>query len=181
MTESRLLLIVRFSEQECRLSNEWLGINEATLKMVLFVMRRHLEGKLVTVTTLAQAADIPYTTAVRRIDHMLDEGLLVKRPRTSTGKSFALHPSAELVSRFDTYARSIERLLTAGSEDAGGPPGHLFDTPHPPVPGLRPRDAYTRLAGAARLIPVKRQPLRPTLRGRAGPATSGPRTTPVSL
>lgn len=111
MTKNELLTIVTFAERGRALSNECLGINEATWNMVLFVMRRHLENKLVTVTSLAQAADIPYTTAVRKIDHMLEEGLIIKRARTSTGKSFSLHPSCELITRFHSYALSVKELV----------------------------------------------------------------------
>src|SRR5579864_9840889 len=66
---------------------------DAVWNMIVYLMRRHYTGKLVTPTSLARAANVPYATAVRRINDMLTEGLLVRRPRTKTGRSDSLHPS----------------------------------------------------------------------------------------
>ena len=56
-----------------------------------------LEGRTVTPSSLAAASGVPYATAMRRMDEMKRAGLIEQRPRTRTGKSFSLHPSAELI------------------------------------------------------------------------------------
>ncbi|MDA3919910.1 MAG: extracellular solute-binding protein [Salinisphaera sp.] len=111
MTREELQTIIAFAEKGRGFSTEHLGITEPIWDMVLFVMRRHLENKLVTVTSLAQCTNFPYTTAVRKIDHMIEEGLVIKRARTVTGKSFSLHPSEELVGRFHQYALDMKHLV----------------------------------------------------------------------
>src|SRR5205809_7467919 len=72
---------------------------DAVWNMIVYLMRRHYAGKLVTPTSLARAANVPYATAVRRMNDMLAEGLLIRRPRTKTGRSYSLHPSEKLIRR----------------------------------------------------------------------------------
>lgn len=111
MTRKELITIINFAEKGRALAMDCLGISEPTWNMVLFVLRRHLENRMVTVTSLAQAADIPYTTAMRKIDQLHEDGLIIKRPRTVTGKSFSLHPSEELIRRFHDYALRLKHLV----------------------------------------------------------------------
>lgn len=80
-------------------------------KIMIYLMRRHLEARLTTITTLAFASGVPYATAMRRITEMVDEGLIVQRPRTRTGKSFSLHPSPQLIEAWYDYARRMKRVL----------------------------------------------------------------------
>jgi multiple sugar transport system substrate-binding protein len=111
VTKQELLTIISFAEKARTLSNECLGINEATWDILLFVIRRHLENKLVTVTSLAHSANMPYSTAVRKIDQMLEEELIIKRERTTTGKSFSLHPSEDMLARFHDYALRMKDIV----------------------------------------------------------------------
>lgn len=80
-------------------------------KIMIYLMRRHLEARLTTVTTLAFASGVPYATAMRRIGEMTAEGLIIQRPRTRTGKSFSLHPSPQLIEAWYDYARRMKRVV----------------------------------------------------------------------
>ena len=60
---------------------------DAVWNMIVYLMRRHYAGRLVTPTSLARAANVPYATAVRRMNEMLADALLIRRPRTKTGRS----------------------------------------------------------------------------------------------
>lgn len=84
---------------------------DACFRMTLFLMRQHLQARLTTVTSLAASSGVPYATAMRRIEEMLAAGLIVRRPRTKTGKSFSLHPSQPLIDATYDYARRIKRLI----------------------------------------------------------------------
>ncbi|GGO86341.1 sugar ABC transporter substrate-binding protein [Marinobacterium nitratireducens] len=76
--------------------------------LISFTLRRHYEGKLITNTSLALAAEVPYGTAIRRINELLDEGLLLKRARSRTGKSYSLHPTAKLIEIFEKFAFQLK-------------------------------------------------------------------------
>jgi multiple sugar transport system substrate-binding protein len=128
---------------------------DAVWNMIVYLMRRHYAGKLVTPTSLARAANVPYATAVRRVNEMFAEGLLIRRPRTRTGRSDSLHPSPELIRRAfacaDEVKTSIARSLGRSIEDAGTfylGASHLSASIIPPPVALRERP---RPAGALRI------------------------------
>lgn len=79
--------------------------------MTVYLMKRHLTGLLVTPTSLARAADVPYTTAVRRVEQMRADGLLVFRPRTRSGRSFSVHPSQSLIESTFAYAEAVKMTI----------------------------------------------------------------------
>ncbi|WP_377513042.1 extracellular solute-binding protein [Octadecabacter sp. R77987] len=91
-------------------------------------MRRHLEGKLLTVTSAAMAADVPYGTAMRRISELIDEGLLHKRPKSRSGKSFSLHPTRKLIAEFESFAMQLKATVgnTFGFTTGDGELGDFY-------------------------------------------------------
>ena len=113
MTRSELLAITAFVEKSRFPLPDWLGLREpdAVFRIVLFLMSQHLRNRPVTVSSLAAASGVPYATAMRRINEMFDAGLIVKRPKTKTGRSFYLYPSKELIVRFQEFALRIKVLV----------------------------------------------------------------------
>ncbi len=85
------------------------------------LLRNHLQGKLTTTSNLASASGLGYGTAIRAINSIKERGLLIRRPRTVTGKSFSLHPSDKLISEWQEYARRVRGAisLTLGAGAAG--------------------------------------------------------------
>lgn len=119
---------------------------DAVWNMIVYLMRRHYAGKLVTPTSLARAANVPYATAVRRMNDMLAQGLLIRRPRTRSGRSDSMHPSPELIRRAfacaDEVKTSIARSLGRNVEDASSfylGASHLSASIIPPPTALRVR------------------------------------------
>ena len=83
------------------------------LNMILHLLRGHLEGRLVSSSSMASAAGVPYATAMRKLADIQSAGLVEQRPRTRSGRSFSLHPSASLLDRFGQIASRIARLARA--------------------------------------------------------------------
>jgi multiple sugar transport system substrate-binding protein len=128
---------------------------DAVWNMIVYLMRRHFAGKLVTPTSLARAADVPYATAVRRMNEMLSEGLLIRRPRTKSGRSDAMHPSPELLRRAFACAyevkTSIARSLGRGVDDVNSfylGASHLSASI---IPAPTPFHARAKSGGALRI------------------------------
>ncbi|KPP87560.1 MAG: multiple sugar transport system substrate-binding protein [Rhodobacteraceae bacterium HLUCCA08] len=90
------------------------------LRMALHLMRGHLEAKVVTPTSMIGAARVPYATANRRLREMTEAGLIEQRPRTKSGKSFSLHPSDALMSRWVQMTDRLARLGGSLFAGAGG-------------------------------------------------------------
>lgn len=82
----------------------------AHLRMVLHLLHGNFEAKTVTPTSLISASRVPYGTANRRMKEMIDEGLIEMRPRTRTGKTFSMHPSAKLLAHWMQLSGRLRRL-----------------------------------------------------------------------
>ncbi len=89
------------------------------LRMMAALMRGHIEARAVTATALIGASRVPYATANRRLQDMLDAGLIEKRPRTKTGKSYSMHPSETLLTYWMQLSNRLERLCSAHFGSAG--------------------------------------------------------------
>lgn len=90
------------------------------LRMTLHLLRGHLEGRVVTATSLIGASRAPYATANRRLKEMLNAGLIERRPRTKTGKSFSMHPSETLMDQWAQLSSRVARLAATrfGAKEA---------------------------------------------------------------
>lgn len=86
-------------------------IAQRDMRLVIELVRNHFTGVLVTKSSLAASSGLSYGTALRAIEAMLDAKLIVTRPRTSTGRSYSLHPSGDLISRWHAFAHRGEKLL----------------------------------------------------------------------
>ena len=80
------------------------------LNMSLHLLRSHLEGRIVTASSLVDTSGVPYATAMRKLAELEKSGLVEQRPRTKSGKSFSLHPSAKLIANWSQKADRIHRL-----------------------------------------------------------------------
>ena len=80
-------------------------------RMLVTLLRNHLEGKLTTSSSLVGHSSLSYGTAMRAISALQQRGLILKRARTSTGKSYSLHPSTRLIEEWQELARRVQALL----------------------------------------------------------------------
>ena len=113
MTREELLRILNFVDANREISEKRTGLSttDARWNIISYAMRRHLEGKLLTTTSAAMAADVPYGTALRRISELIDQELLHKRPKSKSGKSFSLHPTRKLIAEFESFAMQFKAMV----------------------------------------------------------------------
>ncbi|MEP2532600.1 sugar ABC transporter substrate-binding protein [Shimia sp.] len=123
MTKQELLDTIALLERMRDLKNLWVEAptDDPVTEMSLFLMKRHLTGRMTTPTSLAQSANVPYTTATRRVSEMQDLGLLDLRPRTKTGRSFSVHPSPKLITKMTSYLISTRAAIVASSAVKAAP------------------------------------------------------------
>ncbi len=99
-------------------------------RLITALLRNHLTGKLTTTSYLANASGLGYGTAIRAINSIEERGLLIRRPRTQTGKSFSLHPTEKLIAEWQEYARrvrgAIGSTLGIGTAGKGGISDYFF-------------------------------------------------------
>src|SRR4051794_19922279 len=113
MTEHELLRIIAFLDRVRMPFQELVPVAEedATWNMLLFLVRNHITGNAVAISTLASVAKVPHATAMRRIHALIEIGHIVAKAVSETGKRFRLAPSDELMDSFTQYARKIKFLL----------------------------------------------------------------------
>lgn len=90
------------------------------LNMILHLLRNHTDGRMVSPSSMVAAAGVPYATATRKLAEIQEAGLVERRARTRTGKSYSLHPSARLLENFNQMADRIDRMIrtTFGGPEA---------------------------------------------------------------
>lgn len=81
------------------------------IRMLINLLRNHLSGKLTTSSSLVANSNLSYGTAMRGIDSLVKRGLIVKRVKTATGKSFSLHPSEQMLQEWQELARRSHSLI----------------------------------------------------------------------
>ena len=130
MTREELLRILNFVDANREISEKRTGLSttDARWNIISYAMRRHLEGKLLTTTSAALAADVPYGTAMRRISELIDQKMLHKRPKSKSGKSFSLHPTRRLIEEFESFAMQLKAMVgnTFGFNTGDGEIGDFY-------------------------------------------------------
>jgi multiple sugar transport system substrate-binding protein len=113
MTEHELLRIIAFLERVRQPFQELIPIAEedATWNLLLFLIKNHLTGTPVAISTLASVAKAPHATAMRRIHALIERGDILQETLGEGSKRFKLRPSEALLESFIQYARRIKFLL----------------------------------------------------------------------
>ncbi|AQS48131.1 sugar ABC transporter substrate-binding protein [Thioclava nitratireducens] len=90
------------------------------LAMAAHLVRCHLEGKIVTPSSLVAASGVPYATAMRKLSDMIDAGMIEQRPRTRSGKTVSLHASTQLLTNWGQLSDRVARLARKHLADSDG-------------------------------------------------------------
>ena len=85
------------------------------LRILIALMKNHLKGKISTKTSLVGFSGMAFGTAMRTIERIEEQGLIIRRPKTETGKSFSLHPSEKLISQWHELSRRMEYVFETNS------------------------------------------------------------------
>lgn len=85
--------------------------DEASWKIIHYLMKSELEGYPVTISKLALVSGLSHGTAIRRIQAMIDGGLIERRGAPDKPKSFTLHPSGRLSDLAVSYAMETKALI----------------------------------------------------------------------
>ena len=115
------------------------------------LIRDHLSGKTSTTSSLIGASGMSYGTALRAINSIEKKGLIVKRPRTMTGRSFSLHPSDKILDEWQEFSRRTRIVLqsTFGINDDNNRANYYFGSSYssgkvlPPPSIMNPSLALT--------------------------------------
>jgi multiple sugar transport system substrate-binding protein len=156
--EAELERVVSFLDDLCLEIDTSLEPNTVNphLNMILHLMRGHLEGRLVSSSSMVSASGVPYATAMRKLGDIQSAGLFEQRPRTKTGRSFSLHPSTVLLEQFSQLANRIDRIARESFSDEAPTQDYFFGgTYQPGQAAIAPPRALPtplKLAGGLRIL-----------------------------
>lgn len=85
----------------------FLNRRQRGLSIILCLLRNHFQGRAVTSSAVISESGMSYGSAMRMLGQLEKSGLLLKRPRTKSGRSFSLHPSEELLRRWSMFSRQL--------------------------------------------------------------------------
>jgi DNA-binding MarR family transcriptional regulator len=122
--------------------------DEASWRIIHYLMRSELEGYPVTMSKLALVSGLSHGTAIRRLQSMIDSGLIERKPAPDKPKSFTLHPTGRLADLAVNYAAETKALIAEilggrGTEEHEG--NYYFGAPRrgnlviPPINLLKSR------------------------------------------
>lgn len=158
--KAEMLQVIGFIEEfgdELENSAE-LFASTPNLRIAIHLIRGHLEGKVVTLTSLISASRAPYATANRRVRKMVDAGLIEQRPRTKTGKSFSMHPSDQFIKQWSQLSGRVRRLATkqfGGQETTAETADYYFGGSYLDAKSIPPMKVLSdplKLAGGLRVL-----------------------------
>lgn len=81
------------------------------LDILIGLLTDHFLGRSTTMSSLAGASKLSYSTAFRAIETMIDVGAIVRRSKTKSGKTFSLHPSSDLLAGWHATMAEVEIRL----------------------------------------------------------------------
>ncbi len=113
MNDHELLRILDFIDRIRKPYSELVlgGTVESDWSIVSYLIHSHLGGYPVSITSLALVSGLPHATAIRRIQRLIDDGTIVRRPANNRRTRFTLHPSPGLQKRVANYARKTKEVI----------------------------------------------------------------------
>ena len=130
MTEFELLRIISFLERTRGPFETLLSAAEPdpNWNIILFLMKSHLRGESITMSSLASVSGVPFASAMRRIHRLIEAGDFQLRKRGTSEKSHFVEPSPKLIESFSAYAATVKSLLaeTFGLKKGDGDTGDYY-------------------------------------------------------
>jgi len=82
------------------------------IRMSIELLRRHFQSKITQPSLLIDVSGVPYATATRRLNELIASGLIERRAKSKTERSFTLHPSDSLLSKWSQMAKDHLEILS---------------------------------------------------------------------
>ena len=113
MNEYEMLRVIEFLEKTRRPFQDVVGgfDEDPVWRIVVFLVKSHIHSHTVSISTLGQESGLPYATSMRLINRLIDSGYILRVSKGTTGKSFSLQPSEQLLQSFQSYAGKTKSLL----------------------------------------------------------------------
>ncbi len=115
MNRNEITTLLNFVDKTRLLFNKKITNNtvDSEWRIFSYVIKNHLDNKIITTTSIIQSSGLPFATGLRRVNKLIKEKKLIQRVKTKSGKSFSIHPSSELIEEFTLYLSSIKNEIAS--------------------------------------------------------------------
>ena len=115
MNRNEITTLLNFVDKTRLLFNKKITNNtvDSEWRIFSYVIKNHLDNKIITTTSIIQSSGLPFATGLRRVNKLIKEKKLIQRVKTKSGKSFSIHPSSELIEEFTLYLLSIKNEIAS--------------------------------------------------------------------
>lgn len=132
MTDAEILAVLDLLEDLRGQAVGGLGIeaNDPVWLMSIALLRRHYRNQRITISSLAGAARVPYTTALRLIERMTAHGLVERVKSEAEPKLVFIEPTDTLIFNFSEYGKFLKNRIGASLGARSAASGFVFGGEH---------------------------------------------------
>ncbi|RFU49102.1 extracellular solute-binding protein [Paraburkholderia sp. DHOC27] len=158
MNDQEFLRIIEFIESTRAPFNlEIPGMSQdSDWAITSYLVTARLQEKDVSISDLIRVSGLTYGTAHRRINGLIEQGLIDVAPASPTGKSHSLRPSEKLLDAFRSlvsHVKSLVATLVGQRDDSQNSDQYYFGEPRGFIErSLPPTDLPTSHGGATRRL-----------------------------
>ena len=111
MHKEEIFSLIRLIEKTKIQQIKEINFSEDYLPIIFFIMTSYYENKSCTVSNLSLANSIPFNTAKRKINNLLNSKLIYKNTRLRDGKHQIFLPTPSLINIFENYLSSLKNHI----------------------------------------------------------------------
>ena len=108
MHKEEIFSLIKLIEKTKITELQEINFSEDYLPIIFFVMMSYYENKLCTFSNLSTSTNIPFNTAKRKINNLINSKLIYKKKRLKGGEHNIFLPTPSLINIFEKYLYSIK-------------------------------------------------------------------------
>ena len=108
MHKAEIFSLIKLIEKTKITQLQEINFSEDYLPVIFFIMNSYYENKLCTFSNLSTSTKIPFNTAKRKINNLINSKLIYKTKRIKGGEHNIFLPTPSLINIFEKYLYSIK-------------------------------------------------------------------------
>ena len=111
MHKEEIFSLLRLIEKTKIIQLKEINLTDDYLPIIFFIMISYYENKICTISNASSSSNIPYNTAKRKINNLLNSKLIYKNKRIKDGKHNIFLPTPSLINIFEKYLDNIKNHI----------------------------------------------------------------------
>ena len=111
MHKEEIFSLLKLIEKTKIIKLEEINLTDDYLPVIYFIMISYYENKICTISNMSSSNNIPFNTAKRKLNNLLDSKLIYKNKRIKDGKHNIFLPTPSLINIFEEYLNNIKNHI----------------------------------------------------------------------